>query len=441
MRTNMARPTGWPRDRCAQAEALHARAARRPVKAADNYGLLLFQRGAREEALPYISAAAMRGDPRAQYVLGIAHFNGDLVKKDWRRAYALLTLANSAGLPQARGALAQMDEYIPLEDREAAQPMAAALKAEAEAARARQLAAVDLALGTDAPTVPVVTTPAQPQPVARPAGTPRVAGTASTAGSAGADYTLPSAQPTVVAAQKAEDLSRAAVTVAAAPDATRDHPAPRVLTRTARCRAAERAVESPAWCVWRAGQCREALEPLAGRNEIAGASAFTQVWQAHPIARGWLPARGGKRGLCLAEAEGQACLERAKSQTQRVSNPRTADKRRARGLQESVQNDYASSRTPRPIRRSDRRVGQQDCQPGFYPRDSGDGHSGGEHRLVRPAICRLYVPRRLSDRSQRRGRIDVDCPIRADRRQDAGPVHTAVRRRTLSVHGACLGTG
>ncbi|MEC9151060.1 MAG: sporulation protein, partial [Pseudomonadota bacterium] len=57
----------------AQAEALYARAAAQGhVKAADNYGLLLFQRGAREEALPYISAAAMRGDPRAQYVLGIA---------------------------------------------------------------------------------------------------------------------------------------------------------------------------------------------------------------------------------------------------------------------------------------------------------------------------------------------------------------------------------
>ena len=48
----------------AQAEALYARAAAQGhVKAADNYGLLLFQRGAREEALPYISAAAMRGDP------------------------------------------------------------------------------------------------------------------------------------------------------------------------------------------------------------------------------------------------------------------------------------------------------------------------------------------------------------------------------------------
>ena len=57
-----------------QAEALYAKAAAQGhVKAADNYGLLLFQRGAREEALPYISAASMRGDPRAQYLLGIAH--------------------------------------------------------------------------------------------------------------------------------------------------------------------------------------------------------------------------------------------------------------------------------------------------------------------------------------------------------------------------------
>ena len=136
-----------------QAEALYAKAAAQGhVKAADNYGLLLFQRGAREEALPYISAASSRGDPRAQYLLGIAHFNGDLVAKDWRRAYALLTLANSAGLPQARGALAQMDEYISMEDRQAAQPLAASLKAEADASRARQLAATDLAVGNDAPT-------------------------------------------------------------------------------------------------------------------------------------------------------------------------------------------------------------------------------------------------------------------------------------------------
>ena len=297
----------------AQAEALYARAAAQGhVKAADNYGLLLFQRGAREEALPYISAAAMRGDPRAQYVLGIAHFNGDLVKKDWRRAYALLTLANSAGLPQARGALAQMDEYIPLEDREAAQPMAAALKAEAEAARARQLAAVDLALGTDAPTVPVVTTPAQPQPVARPAGTPRVAGTASTAGSAGADYTLPSAQPTVVAAQKAEDLSRAAVTVAAAPEATRvTTPAPQAAPTPA---ATVERLSGP-WKVQLGafgvpGNAEKLWSQLAGRSEIAGRErVLLKSGRLTRLLAGGYASREDASAACASlKRSGQACL-------------------------------------------------------------------------------------------------------------------------------------
>ena len=297
----------------AQAEALYARAAAQGhVKAADNYGLLLFQRGAREEALPYISAAAMRGDPRAQYVLGIAHFNGDLVKKDWRRAYALLTLANSAGLPQARGALAQMDEYIPLEDREAAQPMAAALKAEAEAARARQLAAVDLALGTDAPTVPVVTTPAQPQPVVRPAGTPRVAGTASTAGSAGADYTLPSAQPTVVAAQEAEDLSRAAVIVAEGPEATRvTTPAP----QAAPAPAAAVEQSSGPWKVQLgafgvAGNAEKLWGQLAGRSEIAGRErVLLKSGRLTRLLAGGYASRDEANAACASlKRSGQACL-------------------------------------------------------------------------------------------------------------------------------------
>ena len=132
----------------AQAEALYARAAAQGhARAADQYGMLLFQKGEREQAMPYVEAAAGRGDPRAQYLLGIAHFNGDLAAKDWPRAYALLTLANSAGLPQAAGALAQMDQYIPLEQRQEAQPLAAKLKADADGRRVAELAAADLALG------------------------------------------------------------------------------------------------------------------------------------------------------------------------------------------------------------------------------------------------------------------------------------------------------
>ena len=173
----------------AQAEALYARAAAQGhVQAADNYGLLLFQREQRDQALPYIEAAATRGDPRAQYILGIAHFNGDLVAKDWPRAYALLTLANSTGLPQAKGALAQMDEYIPLADRQAAQVMATQLKSEAEATRARELAAVDLAVGT-----PESATPSTPASRPAPARETRGADFAQTP----RPVTVARAEPTV----------------------------------------------------------------------------------------------------------------------------------------------------------------------------------------------------------------------------------------------------
>lgn len=177
-----------------QAKALYELAAMQGhLRAADNLGLMLFQDGQRDQAMPYIEAAAGRGDPRAQYILGIAHFNGDLAMKDWQRAYALLTLANGAGLPQARSAIQQMDQYISLEDRQAAQALAASIKAQTEAVRARDMAAVDLALGGEAVTVGTQHTPS----AAVPAYPPRPP--VSTI-QAGADFTLPArSQPVLVA--------------------------------------------------------------------------------------------------------------------------------------------------------------------------------------------------------------------------------------------------
>ncbi|WP_234030153.1 SPOR domain-containing protein [Erythrobacter mangrovi] len=177
-----------------QAKALYERAAAQGhLRAADNLGLMLFQEGQHELAMPYIEAGASRGDPRSQYILGIAHFNGDLAEKDWQRAYALLTLANSTGLPQAKSAIQQMDQYISLEDRQAAQLLATSIKAQAEAARARELAAVDLALGTEG-----VTGGAAPAPSAAPVSYPPRQ-VVSPLG-AGADYTLPArSQPVIVA--------------------------------------------------------------------------------------------------------------------------------------------------------------------------------------------------------------------------------------------------
>lgn len=149
----------------AKALELYAAAAKSGhVEAADHYGLMLFQAGRRDEALPYVQAAAGRGDPRAQYLLGIAYFNGDLFEKDWVRAYALMTLANSAGLPQAVPAMAQMDQFIPAEQRQQAAGLATTLKKEAEVARASQLAAVDPA-ATSLPPASVAATAKVPRPV------------------------------------------------------------------------------------------------------------------------------------------------------------------------------------------------------------------------------------------------------------------------------------
>ncbi len=185
-----------------KAEMLFGQAAARGhLQASDNYGLLLFQRGERARALPYIRAAADRGDPRGQYLVGVAHFNGDLVAKDWIRAYALVSLAQQQGLTQAVSALAQMDQHVPMEQRQQAVALAAELASQADATRARQFAAADLgnrvpignpAAGTVAhppprvpPRAPTVASAGDAVENAR-----RVAGSDSPA-TAGADYARP----------------------------------------------------------------------------------------------------------------------------------------------------------------------------------------------------------------------------------------------------------
>ncbi len=99
-------------------------AAQGHERAEDNLGLVMFQNGDRQKAMPIIQRSAERGDPRAQYVLGTALFNGDMAKKDWVRAYALMTRASASGLAPASASLAQMDRYIPLDQRQKGLAMA-----------------------------------------------------------------------------------------------------------------------------------------------------------------------------------------------------------------------------------------------------------------------------------------------------------------------------
>jgi cell division septation protein DedD len=87
-------------------------------RAGGNLGLMLYESGKRREALPWIRKAAEQGDSRAQYVMGIELTNGDLIPKDWPRAYAFMTRAASQGLPAAARSLGQMEQFVPPAERQ-----------------------------------------------------------------------------------------------------------------------------------------------------------------------------------------------------------------------------------------------------------------------------------------------------------------------------------
>ncbi len=145
---------GVPQD-LKRAEAWYRKAAAQGhIKASDTLGLLLFQDNRKADALPFLQASAERGEPRAMYILGIAHFNGDVVGKDWVRAYALMSRSASSGLDQAKRGLATMDGMIPLEQRQMGISLASELEQKAQARRSEQFAAADLGVKA-APTAPI----------------------------------------------------------------------------------------------------------------------------------------------------------------------------------------------------------------------------------------------------------------------------------------------
>jgi cell division septation protein DedD len=148
-----------------------------------NLGLILFQNGDRKGAMPWIQKAADRGEPRAQYVLGTALFNGDLMAKDWPKAYALMTRAAASGLPQAATSLSQMDQYIPLVQRQQGVAMAKAMDAAASAVPAAKPAPAPIktvAVPASEPAKPVVAA-AKPAPAPKPVATAKPAAPAPAA--------------------------------------------------------------------------------------------------------------------------------------------------------------------------------------------------------------------------------------------------------------------
>jgi TPR repeat protein len=337
---------GVPQDQTT-AEAYYLRAAQKGhIRAADTYGLLLFQDGRREAALPFVEDAANRGDPRAQYLIGIAHFNGDIVGKDWVRAYALVTLANSQGLPQAAPALAEMDQHIPLEQRQQAASLAINLQQQADATRAREMASADLALGgspvQEAP-VQASTPAAQPfTPGLRPApvqnATPRVpqpVASAQIAPSTALGQPVPSdpeREPAVLAARRAVREAMEATGTEDPGEAGADYARPSSTTRpvsgparpTAQAAAPARTPPDPAPArasssgPWKLqlgafsvrGNAEALSSRLRGRQDLAG-----KDFQLVPTGRltrllvGGYATRAEAQAACNAlERSGQACI-------------------------------------------------------------------------------------------------------------------------------------
>jgi len=97
------------------------------IRASEELGFALFAHGDRHEAMPYIEKAAARGEARAFYLLGTAHFNGDYTSRDWPLAYAQTERAAAAGLPAAQKNLEVMDHYLLPADKAKAEQILATL--------------------------------------------------------------------------------------------------------------------------------------------------------------------------------------------------------------------------------------------------------------------------------------------------------------------------
>lgn len=153
-----------------QAEEWYRKAAMQGhPQAQDNYGLALFQNGKREQAVEWLQRSASRGEPRTQFVLGTMYFNGDGVERDWVRAYALIVRSSQSGLPQASTALAQMDKYVSLGDRQQGLTLARQYEEAANRPRSTDYASNIPPASSVASNQPVRTRPvAQPRPTPTP---------------------------------------------------------------------------------------------------------------------------------------------------------------------------------------------------------------------------------------------------------------------------------
>ena len=335
---------GVPAD-LAQAEAWYRRAAKQGhLQAEDNLGLVLFTANRRDEAMDYIARSAARGEPRAQYVLGTAHFNGDLATRDWPLSYALTKRATDAGLDIAAARLAQLDRLIPLEQRQRGLAMLPDM--EKSEARAR-LAAVNAAAPPPSKPASSLVKTAQlpasipaasytPPPVIAAAKPPAPAAVPDTPATIVTPTPAPALSPAAQAAADAANEATAAATAAAGtsfdapPEKAPATSAPAMPVKTAVAPAPEqpapvkatapqpvptKAAESP----WRAqlgafgveANARNLWSTLAKKHPAVAARKpyFVKTGTLTRLHAGGFANKGAADGFCATmAASGQPCL-------------------------------------------------------------------------------------------------------------------------------------
>ncbi len=101
-----------PRDSMVARDWYRKAALKGHLPAQANLGILLFQAGEKPEAARWLKAAADKNEMRAQYVLGVASWNGDGVPRSMTLAYGYLARAAAQGLPEAKTALDNLTGVI-----------------------------------------------------------------------------------------------------------------------------------------------------------------------------------------------------------------------------------------------------------------------------------------------------------------------------------------
>ncbi len=160
---------GVPADAATARDYYRKAAMKGHLPAQANLGIALFQAGEKPEAIKWLKTAADRGEARAQYVLGIAAYNGDGLPRSQSLGYGYLLRAQASGLPQAVTALAGIAPALSPTDRTAGEAVAASLAAGAGVPSALAAAtAPKLIPAMPRAAVPVVTPPSAAAPAAAP---------------------------------------------------------------------------------------------------------------------------------------------------------------------------------------------------------------------------------------------------------------------------------